>query len=78
MLGYGLRMSDDERLVQNEPEVMEGEDDLPRHPASHRDPFVPEPAARDGERRAWATMRLATLAVAILIVVIVVWAIVAN
>jgi hypothetical protein len=69
-------MSEHERLVQAEPEVIEGEDDLPRHPVSHRDPFVPEPAARPGERRAWATMRLATLAVVVFAIAIVVWAII--
>jgi hypothetical protein len=69
-------MTEHERLVQAEPEVIEGEDELPRHPMSHRDPFVPEPAPRAGERRAWATMRLATLTVALLVVVIIVWAIV--
>lgn len=69
-------MSEHERLVQAEPEVIEGEDDLPRHPVSHRDPFVPEPAARPGERRAWNVMRLGALAVALLVVAIVVFALV--
>jgi hypothetical protein len=64
-------MTEHERLVQADPEVIEGEDELPRHPVSHRDPFVPEPAARAGERRAWATMRLATLAVVLFAIAIV-------
>ena len=47
----------DERPVQEEPLVLEGEDELPRQPSSRRDPFVPEPYARPGERRAWRLMR---------------------
>jgi hypothetical protein len=68
----------DERLVQTDPEVIEGDDDLPRQPASQRDPFVPEPAPRPGARRQWAAMRLAAIAVGILVVVIVVWTIAAQ
>jgi len=68
-------MSDDERLVQAEPEVLEGEDDLPRSPTSHRDPYVPEPTARPGEKREWAAMRIAAFAVIAFVLVIVIWAI---
>jgi len=65
----------DERQVQPDPQVLEGDDDLPRQPSSQRDPFVPEPYARPGERRAWRLMRLALipLAIAILIVVVAVF-----
>ena len=66
----------DERLVQPDPQVLEGEDELPRQPTSQRDPFVPEPGPRAGERKQWATMRFAAIAIAIMVVVIVVWAIV--
>lgn len=66
----------DERLVQAEPEVIEGDDDLPRQPSSRRDPFVPEPGPRPGERRQWAAMRLAAVVVALLVVAIVVFALV--
>jgi hypothetical protein len=69
-------MSDEEeRLVQAEPEVLEGDDELPRQPVSDRDPFVPEPYPRPGERREWRVMRLAALVVAALILVIVLYAI---
>jgi hypothetical protein len=69
-------MSDEEeRLVQAEPEVLEGDDELPRQPVSDRDPFVPEPYPRPGERREWRVMRLAALVVAALIFVIVLYAI---
>jgi hypothetical protein len=69
-------MSDEEeRLVQAEPEVLEGDDELPRQPVSDRDPFVPEPYPRPGERREWRAMRVAALVVAALILVIVLYAI---
>jgi hypothetical protein len=69
-------MSDEEeRLVQAEPEVLEGDDELPRQPVSDRDPFVPEPYPRPGERREWRVMRVAALVVAALIFVIVLYAI---
>ena len=48
-----------EREVQHDPQVLEGEDELPRQPTSQRDPFVPEPGPRPGELREWRVMRLA-------------------
>jgi hypothetical protein len=69
-------MSDErEHLVQREPEVLQGDDELPRQPVSARDPFVPEPHPRPGERREWRAMRLAAVVVAALILVIVLYAI---
>ena len=69
---YYEDMADDrERLVQPEPQVLEGEDDVPRQPTSARDPFVPEPAPRPGEQRAWRTMRLALLPLLIVVAVVV-------
>jgi hypothetical protein len=67
-------MTDDtpEREVQHEPQVLEGDDDLPRQPTSQRDPFVPEPYARPGEQRAWRTMRLALIPLAIVIAIVVI------
>ena len=52
----------DEREVQHTPQVLEGEDELPRQPTSQRDPFVPEPAPRPGERREWREWRVMRLA----------------
>jgi hypothetical protein len=63
-----------ERLVQGDPEVLVGDDELPRQPASDRDPFVPEPYARPGERREWRAMRLAAIPVLIVAAIIVVYA----
>jgi hypothetical protein len=60
-----------EREVQHEPQVLEGEDELPRQPAPPLDPFTPEPGPRPGERRAFGVMRLAWIVVAIVIVIIV-------
>ena len=52
------------------PGVLEGDNDLPRQPAPQRDPFVPEPGPRAGEQRAWRTMRLAWIAVAIVVAIV--------
>jgi hypothetical protein len=60
-----------EREVQHEPQVLEGEDELPRQPAPPLDPFTPEPGPRPGERRAFGVMRLAWIVVGIAILIIV-------
>jgi hypothetical protein len=65
----------DEREIQHDPQVLEGEDDVPRQPASDRDPFVPEPGPRAGERRAFRILPVAWILLAI-VVGFVVWAIV--
>jgi hypothetical protein len=59
-----------EREVQHEPQVLEGEDELPRQPAPPLDPFTPEPGPGPGERRAFGVMRLAWIVVAIVIVIV--------
>ena len=72
-------MSETERpgepeLVEPEPEVVQGEDDLPRQPTLTNDPFTPAPAEHPGNRAAY---RLAWVALAIIVVfgvVIAVWA----
>ena len=53
------------------PGVIEGDDDLPRQPMLQRDPFVPEPGPRPGERRAWRAMRLSWIAVLIVVAIVV-------
>jgi hypothetical protein len=63
-----------EREVQHDPQVLEGEDDVPRQPAPPDDPYTPEPGPRPGERRAFRILPLAWLALGI-VVAIVVWAI---
>jgi hypothetical protein len=55
-------MADDpdrEELVQAEPEVLRGDDEFLREPVSTRDPFVPEPGPRPGERNAFRLLRWA-------------------
>jgi hypothetical protein len=65
----------EEREIQHEPQVLEGEDDVPRQPSSDRDPFVPEPGPRPGERRAFRVLPAAWILVAVA-VGFVIWAIV--
>jgi len=66
-------MTDEPREVQHEPQVLEGEDELPRQPAPPLDPYTPEPGARPGERKAFISMRWAVLIV-LIVVAIIVWA----
>ena len=63
-------MDEREREVQHDPQVLEGEDELPRQPSPPLDPFTPEPGPRPGERRAFGVMRLAWIVVGILIVIV--------
>ena len=65
----------DERQVQDDPVVLEGDDELPRQPAPPLDPYTPEPGPRPGEKRAFQVMRLAAIAIEIVIAIIVVAAI---
>jgi hypothetical protein len=69
-------VSEREREVQHEPQVLEGDDELPRQPAPPLDPYTPEPGATPGERRAFRVMRLAIVLLAIVIAIIVIAAIV--
>jgi hypothetical protein len=62
----------DEREVQHEPQVLEGEDDVPRQPAPPLDPYTPEPGPGPGERRAFGVMRLAVVAVLLVVAIIVI------
>jgi hypothetical protein len=63
-------MDEREREVQRDPQVLEGEDELPRQPSMPRDPFTPEPGPGPGERRAFNVMRLAWIAVAIVVAIV--------
>ena len=60
----------DEREVQREPQVLEGEDDLPRQPAPPLDPYTPEPGPQPGERRALRVMWLAFIPILIAVAVV--------
>jgi hypothetical protein len=61
-----------EREVQHDPQVLEGEDELPRQPAPPLDPFTPEPGPGPGERRAFGVMRLAWIVLAIVAAIVLV------
>jgi hypothetical protein len=61
-----------EREVQHDPQVLEGEDELPRQPSPPLDPFTPEPGPGPGEGRAFGVMRLAWIAVAIVVLIVLV------
>ena len=60
-----------EREVQHEPQVLEGEDELPRQPAPPLDPYTPEPGPGPGERRPFRVMRLSWIIVAIVVAIVV-------
>lgn len=60
-----------EREVQHDPQVLEGEDELPRQPAPTTDPYTPEPGPGRGEARAFRVMRLSLIPIAIVIAIVV-------
>jgi hypothetical protein len=55
----GVSENDREHLVDENPEVLEGEDDIPRQPAPPLDPYTPEPGPGPGEQRAFRVLRWA-------------------
>ena len=59
-----------EQWVQPEPEVMEGEDELPRQPNAPLDPYTPEPGPRPGEGRAFRAMWLAIAVLAVVAAIV--------
>jgi hypothetical protein len=68
---YNVTVADDrEHEVQHDPQVLEGEDDLPRQPAPPLDPYTPEPGPNRGERRAFRVMRLAAIPLAIVVAIV--------
>ena len=60
----------DEREVQHEPQVIQGDDELPRQPSLPRDPYVPEPGPGPGERRAFRVMRLALIPILVVVAIV--------
>jgi hypothetical protein len=60
-----------ERYVDRDPDVLEGDDEIPRQPAPPRDPYTPEPGPRQGERRAFRVLWIAVLVLAALVALVV-------
>ena len=60
-----------EEFVEPETPVVSGEDDIPRQPAPPLDPYTPEAGPGPGEQRAFRVMRLAWIAVVIVIAIVV-------
>jgi hypothetical protein len=68
---YNSGVTDErEHEVQHEPQVLEGEDELPRQPAPRLDPYTPEPGPARGERRAFRVMRLAIVPVLVVVAIV--------
>jgi hypothetical protein len=70
---YPPAMQDDperERIVDTEPEVLEGDDEFPREPASPLDPYTPEAGPRPGEERAFRVMRFVWIPLLVIAAVI--------
>ena len=61
------------REVEHEPQVLEGDDEVLRQPASPLDPYTPETHARPGERRAWTVKRIAWIPI-LVVVALIIWA----
>jgi hypothetical protein len=55
-----------ERQLQREPQVFEGDDEVPRQPAERLDPYTPEPAPTPGQRRAFRLLPWVWLVVLVL------------
>jgi hypothetical protein len=70
-LGEERDVPDQPRLEQPAPEVITGEDDVPRQPPAPLDPYTPAPHPPVGERRVWARMRLALIPIAIAVGIVI-------
>jgi hypothetical protein len=55
-----------ERQDPDEPQILEGEDELPRQPMRVGDPYTPEPGPTPAERRAFRLLPLVWIAVFVL------------
>ena len=55
-----------ERQMDDEPQVVAGDDELPRRPTPPLDPYTPEPGPTPGERRAFKLLPLVWVVVLVL------------
>jgi hypothetical protein len=62
----------EEKPVQTDPVVLEGEDEIPREPAPPVDPYTPEPGPGRGERKPFLLLS-ATVIVLAVVFAIVLW-----
>jgi hypothetical protein len=62
----------EERPIQDEPVVLEGEDEVPRQPSPPLDPYTPEPGPGPGERRPFLVLS-ATVIVLLVVFAFVLW-----
>jgi hypothetical protein len=62
----------DERKIQDDPVVLEGDDELPREPAPPLDPYTPEPGPGPGERRPFLVLS-ATVIVLTVVLALAIW-----
>jgi hypothetical protein len=62
--------NENERIVDTDPEILEGEDELPREPATVLDPYTPEPGPRPGDQRAFSVLRWAWIPILAVVVFI--------
>jgi hypothetical protein len=61
------------RKVQDDPVVLEGEDEPPHEPAPPIEPYTPTPGPRRSTRKAFTVLRIAW-AVVVIMLAVVVWA----
>lgn len=62
----------EERPIQDEPVVLEGEDEVPRQPSPPLDPYTPEPGPGPGERRPFLVLS-ATVIIVLVVFAFVLW-----
>jgi hypothetical protein len=61
---------DREQEVQHDPQVLRGDDEVPRQPAPPLEPYTPEPGEREGERRAFRVLRFAWLVLLVVVAIV--------
>jgi hypothetical protein len=66
-------VTDEEKPVQDDPLVLEGEDELPRQPSPPIDPYTPEPGPGPGERKPFLVLSI-TVIVLVVLGAIILWA----
>ena len=75
MMSDRKRPSERERLVQDTPEVIEGDDPIPRQPVRPLDEYTVEPHNRPGQEWGWKAMRLAWIPFLVAAAILIVWGI---